>query len=256
MPATERRSKLQPAERTVRAAGVLYLLLVATSIFGLIASQSPIVAHDAEATARNLRSSETVFRLALVSSLVASIAFVFLARELYRLLEPVNRAQAGLMVVLVLLSVPVSFVGWLFEIAAPRLVDGPALSGLGASQMHGLVAFFLGLSSDTGALNAVFFGLWLLPFGLLVIDSGFIPRALGYLLIIAGAAYLLGSLNFLLAPPFAPVVSGLATIGYLGELGVVGWLVFKTAQVQFARINPVITTLTNRDSHSEGGHAW
>jgi hypothetical protein len=91
MPVTEKASKIQPADRTVRAAGVLYLLLVVTSIFGLIASQSLIVPHDASATAHNIHSSETLFRLALVSSLIATIAFVFLARELYRLLSGVSR---------------------------------------------------------------------------------------------------------------------------------------------------------------------
>src|SRR5689334_13617064 len=113
MRAAEKRPSIQPADAAVRAAGVLYLLLVVTSIFGLIASQRLIVPHDAAATAHNIRSSETLFRLALVSSLTASIAFVFLARELYRLVEQVNKEQATLMVILVLVSVPISFVSWL-----------------------------------------------------------------------------------------------------------------------------------------------
>jgi hypothetical protein len=163
MPATEQASNIQPADRAVRAAGAPYLLLVVTSIFGLIASQSLIVPHDASATVHNIRSSETLFRLALVCSLIATIAFVFLARELDRLLSSVTRSQASLMVVLVLLSIPISFLSWLNQIAALRLIDGPALSGMGTSQMDGLASFFLALSSDTSALNSIFFGLWLLP---------------------------------------------------------------------------------------------
>src|SRR5713226_5859727 len=123
MPATQQASNIQPADRAVRAAGALYLLLVV------------IVPHDANATAHNIRSSETLFRLALVSSLIATIAFVFLGRELYRLLKDVNTTQASLMVVLVLLSVPISFVSLLNEVAALRLIDGPGISGLGASQV-------------------------------------------------------------------------------------------------------------------------
>src|ERR1700687_903709 len=98
MPAAENATKRQPAASVVRAAGVLYLILVVTSIFGLIASQSLIVPHDANATAHNIQSSETLFRFALVSSLIATIAFVFLGRELYRLLKDVNTTQAALMV--------------------------------------------------------------------------------------------------------------------------------------------------------------
>jgi hypothetical protein len=254
--AAEGAATIQGAGRIVRAAGVLYLILVVTSIFGLIASQSLIVPHDANATAHNIQSSETLFRFALVSSLIATIAFVFLGRELYRLLKDVNSTQAALMVVLVLLSVPVSFVSLLNEVAALRLIDGPAGLGLGASEVNALASFFLGLSGDTNALNSIFFGLWLFPFGLLVIKSGFIPRILGYLLIIAGCSYLVGSLTFLVSPPFGPVVSGIVTVGYLAELPVVGWLVFKAAQVKFGGANAVIRPRTTSDSHLEGGNPW
>jgi hypothetical protein len=235
MPATEQASNIQPADRAVRAAGALYLLLVVTSIFGLISSQSLIVPNDASATAHNIRSSETLFRLALVSSLIASIAFVFLARELDRLLSEVNTTQASLMVVLVLLSIPISFVSWLNEIAALRLIDGPALSGMGTSQMNGLASFFLGLSSDHQRPQLHLF------------------RAVAAA---AGGAYLVGTLKVLLSAPLGPVVSGIVTVGYLGELGVVAWLVFKAAQVQFGEGKAVIRNRTKNDPNFAGGNAW
>lgn len=224
----------QPADRAVRAAGALYLLFVVTSVFFFLAPQSLIVAGDATATAHRILASETLFRLGIASGLIATIIFVFLARELYRLLSSVNETWALLMVVLVLLSVPISFIGLLDQIAALTLIHGgPALSGLGSSQMNALAMFLLGLSSDTSSLNAIFFGLWLFPFGLLVIRSGFIPRILGYLLIIAGSSYVVGSLNFVLSPPFANVVSIVVGVGYLGELGVVVWLLVTAVRVQF-----------------------
>lgn len=208
MQTTDKTLQTQPADRVVRAAGGLYLLFVVTSVFFIFAPPSLIVAGDATATAHRILASETLFRLAIASGLIATIIFVFLARELYRLLSGVNETWALLMVVLVLLSVPISFIGVLAQIGALTLVHGgPALSGLGSSQMDALAMFFLGLSSDTSSLNAIFFGLWLLPFGLLVIRSGFIPRILGYMLIIAGSSYLVGCLNFVLTPPFANVIS-------------------------------------------------
>jgi hypothetical protein len=256
MPSTETAGRIEPADRAVRAAGFIYLLLVVTSIFGFFVPQTLIVPQDAAATAHKILASETLFRLAIVSGLIATIAFVFLARELYRLLSGVNKPRASLMVVLVFLSIPISFVTSLNEIAALRLIHGPALSGLATSQMNGLATFFLGLSSDASALNSIFFGLWLLPFGLLVIESSFIPRFLGYLLIIAGGSYLVGSLNFLLANPLGPIVSSIATVGYLGELAVVAWLAVKAAQVQFGRSNSVIKNRAKSDSNLEGGNVW
>jgi uncharacterized protein DUF4386 len=256
MPLAETIVKPAPVDRDVRAAGGLYLLLVVTGIFGFFVPQTLIVTSDAGATATRILDAETLFRLSIVSSLVATIAFVFLARELYRLLSGVDRRQATLLVVLVLLSIPISFVSSLSEIAALRLLHSPALSGLGPSEAKGLALFFLGLSSDTSALNSIFFGLWLLPFGLLVIKSGFIPRILGYLLIIAGCSYLVGSLDFLLSHPFGPVVSGIATVGYLGELAIVGWLVFKAAQLQLGGTNSAISNRTTSDSNLQGGNTW
>lgn len=256
MQATEKASSREPAARALRAAGVLYLVLVVTSIFGLAVTQSVMVANDATVTAANILSSETLFRLAMVSELTATIAFVFLARELYRILKGVNKSWASLMVVLVLLSVPISFVGVLSQVAALRLIHGPAVLGLGISQTNGVAMFFLGLSSDTSALNSIFFGLWLLPFGLLVIKSGFIPRILGFLLLVSGSSYLAGSLNFLLSPPFRPAVSAVATVGYAGELAVVVWLVVKAVQVQLSRPDSPLRSGTSSNSNLEGGKAW
>lgn len=257
MQPTEKVLKTQP-DRAVRAAGSLYLLLVVTSIFGFVTPQTLIVARDATATAHNILAAETLFRLAIVSALIASIAFVFLARALYRLLSGIDKTRASLMVILVLVSIPISFVTALNEIAALTLIHGgPALSGLGTSQINALAMFFLSLSSNTSALNSIFFGLWLFPFGLLVIKSGFIPQILGYFLIIAGCSYVVGSLNFVLSPPFSPLVSSIATVGYLGELAIVAWLVFKAAQVQFGGTNSqVLRNDAKSDSKLEGGNAW
>ena len=222
------------SDRALRSAGALYLLLTVTSIFGFFVPQTLIVPGNATATVAKIMASESLFRLAVVSSLIATIAFVFLARALYRLLSDIDKSQASLMVTLVMLSIPISFLTALNEIAALTIIrGGAAISGLGTSQVNALAALFLELSSNVSAVNAIFFGLWLFPFGLLVIHSGFIPRILGVLLIVAGCSYLVGSLTFLLSPPYANAISTITTVGYLGELGVVGWLALQAARVQF-----------------------
>lgn len=256
MQAAEKASRTQPVERDVRAAAILYVALSLTSIFAFFTPQSFIVPHDAAATAHNILASEALFRLSIVSGLISTILFVFLGRALYRLLTHVDKTQASLMVVLVLLSVPISFVSWLNEVAALRLIDGPALPGLATSQMDGLATLFLDLSSDTSALNAIFFGLWVLPLAVLVRKSGFIPGIFGYLLIIAGCSYLVGTLNFLLVPPFRHLVSSVATVGYAGELGVIGWLAVKAVQQQLRGANTLTSNDIASDSNLEGGNAW
>ena len=79
---------------------------------------------------------------------------------------------------------------------------------------------------------AIFWGLWLFPFGMLVVRSGFIPRVLGVLLMIAGVAYLASSFTSLLLPRYAQLVGQFAMVLYFGELPIMFWLLIWGARVQ------------------------
>ena len=65
---------------------------------------------------------------------------------------------------------------------------------------------FLRLHGQGIVINEIFWGLWLFPFGVLVMRSGFLPRILGVWLIVNGFAYLAASLTSLLLPGYAAVV--------------------------------------------------
>jgi hypothetical protein len=138
----------QPTVRAARIAGALYLLLVVTSLSSFLYIGSLIVSGDATSTANNILASETLFRLAIVVSLVSSIVFIFLARALYRLLSGVNEGYASLMVSFVLVSIPISFLGGLMQIAAVQLLHGASfLSGFDPDLLRALAMFFLNLST-------------------------------------------------------------------------------------------------------------
>ncbi len=95
-----------------------------------------------------------------------------------------------------------------------------------------LSMMFLNLHSEGIAVVAVFWGLWLLPFDLLVYRSSFIPRILGVFLIISGFALVANSLFDLLLPQFANVVSPLETLlDALGEGSILAWLIVKGAKM-------------------------
>ncbi len=82
-------------------------------------------------------------------------------------------------------------------------------------------------------LNGFLFGLWLLPFGVLVYRSHFIPRIFGILLIINGFAYPASTLVSLIKPPFANVISlALLPPIFVGELSILVWLLVKGARVE------------------------
>lgn len=225
---------VHPTRKTARVAGALYLLMGVTAPFTLIyLPRKLIVPGNATATAGNVLASEMLFRISIVAVLLSSIVFVFLVMALYRLLSGVNKTHASLMVALVLVSVAIGFVNEVNNIAALTLFRGPAfLSAFDKPQLDALGTLFLHLRGQGLVVNEIFWGLWLFPFGLLVMRSGFIPRILGVLLIVNGFAYVVASLTSLLAPAYADVVNRLALIPETGELWVMLWLLIKGVRVQ------------------------
>ena len=92
--------------------------------------------------------------------------------------------------------------------------------------------FFLRLHGQGLAVNDIFWGLWLFPFGLLVMRSRFLPRILGLLLIVNCFAYVAISVTSLLLPAYGNVVFRASMPALLGELWIMLWLVIKGAKVQ------------------------
>lgn len=215
-----------------RVAGFLYLLLAIPAPFGLMYVPGKLfVRGNATATAENILASQTLFRLGIVSELVASTIFIFLGLALYRLLEGVNRRQASLMAILVLAQVPMSFLNVVNEVAALMLVRGADfLSVFDKPQRDALALLFVNLHGQGIVVTQIFWGLWLFPFGVLVFRSGFIPRILGVWLIINGLAYVTMSLTGLLAPQHYGAAFKIAFPVLFGEMAMMLWLLIKGAE--------------------------
>jgi hypothetical protein len=192
------------------------------------------------ATANNLRAFDALLRLGIASELLSSVVFVFFVLVLYRLFETVSNKQAGLMVTLILLSVPIVFVNVLNEIAAAAFASGSFSSVFDTAQLDALAYLFLRLHARGFALAETFWGLWLFPFGMLIIRSEFIPRVLGFLLLIAGCGYLLGPINYLLLPNPLPKVTLLELIlTTAGELPIIFWLLIWGVKRNYSASAPV-----------------
>jgi hypothetical protein len=221
-------------KRQARLAGLLYLLASIPAPFGLIyVPNKLIVLNDATATADHVRASESLLRLGIASELFASIMFIFVVLALYRLFKAVNETHAVAMMILILVSIPISLLSVVNEVAALILVSGADfLSVFDNAQLDALVYLFMRLHSRGLLVAEIFWGLWLFPFGVLVIQSGFIPRVLGVLLIIAAFGYLASSVTFLLLPAYGPIVDKFATKLTLCELPIILWLLIWGAKDQ------------------------
>jgi hypothetical protein len=74
----------------------------------------------------------------------------------------------------------------------------PEVAALASPQREALGMLFLRLHTHGVLAVEIFWGLWLVPFGLLVMKSRFLPRVLGVLLVVAGGAYVAHSVLSLL----------------------------------------------------------
>ncbi len=210
--------------RTARLAGGLYLSLMPLGIFSFVYVPSVLfVRNDSAATARNIMESEWLFRSATVSHLLSQIIVVFLALALYRILKHVNNSHAVLMVILALLGPPIAFLNEVHNLAALRLLGSPDHGAFTSAQLHAQAMLFLDMSRNGILLAQVFWGLWLLPLGLLIFRSRFLPKLLGVPVLIAGAGYLFDSFTQLLFPGFVMVSRFTA----LAELMLPLWLLVK-----------------------------
>lgn len=141
-----------------------------------------------------------------MSDLVAATVHIFLALPLYKLLKSVNKNQAVLMVILALVGVPIAMLNMLNHFAALLLLSGADyLTAFTADQLQALVMFFLDLLDHGFFIDFIPWGLWLFPLGYLVFKSGYIPRILGVLLIIAGIGYLIDFVTLFLFPNFITI---------------------------------------------------
>jgi hypothetical protein len=225
---------MHPTVKAARVAGAIYLSEVLTGPFSLIYVPTVlIVSGDAAATAAKILANETMFRFAILADLFSGVISIFLMLALYRLFKDVDHSLAVLMVILGgVVVAPIFFLNALNWLAALTLIHGGSyLTAFTTTQQQALAMLFLHLHSEGNVVNEVFWGLWLLPFGLLVIKSGFIPKFFGYWLLLDGFAYLVLNVVDVLAPQYSHMAFMYAQPALFGELAILLFLLIRGANV-------------------------
>jgi hypothetical protein len=179
----------------------------------------------------------------MAGELFSSTVVIFAVLAFYSLFKAVSRKQARAMVVLMLISVPISYLNVLNDLAAITFARGPEfLSSFAQPQRDALVLFFLRLHNQGFALAQIFWGLWLFPFGIVIWRSGFIPRVLGVFVIIACFGNVISSSASLFLPTYAGVIDRYATILQAGELPLIWMLIWGAKNQPEVTANPAPAT--------------
>lgn len=217
-----------------RLAGAIYLIVVLTGIFSLGYVPGQLIVWDDPAkTFQKISNAEFLFRLGIFSSLICYMSFTFLPISLYALFRNVNTTYATAMVVLVLVSIPISILNLQQEFAVLSLIKPqPYLEAFHTNQIHSQVIGHLKQYNSGIHLVSVFWGLWLFPLGYLIIKSDLLPKILGYLLILGCLGYLINFIgNTLYSDYTQNVIAKIFRLsGSIGEIGTCAWLLILGAK--------------------------
>lgn len=210
---------MNSARKKARVAGFLYLMVAVFSGYAAYVRSALFVPANAVAAVTSLKAHEVLFRIGIASDLIGQLFHVLLALALYGLLKSVNRTAALLMLILALVPVPIAMLNQLNQFAVLLLLNGTD---------YAQMLFFLTLHKYGVLIAQIFWGLWLFPLGYLVFKSGYIPKILGVLLIIAGFGYLIDSFGTFLLPSYNLTVS---IFTFIGEVLLLFWLLVKGVKV-------------------------
>lgn len=208
-----------------RVAGILYLLDILTSVPGdLLAGSAHVSPGDAAATAASVMADEPLLRLGVAANLFATACYAAVTVVFYALFKVVNRRLALLMMVTSLTALAIWTSGSLSQLAATLVVRGEDTSGPRAQQALMLLEWNLH-ASKTGT---VVFGTYCLLIGYLIVQSTFLPRVLG-ILMMSGGVGLLTYLSPALADDLYPYN---ALPALAGEASLMLWLLLRGVNVQ------------------------
>lgn len=228
--------------RAARLAGAMYLITMATAIFGeSFVRGSLFVGGDANQTAQNIMQSEQLFRMSMATDLITYTGVVVLIWALYVLLRPVDRSLALLALLLRLAEVAVVYVAILGSLVALTLLSGADyLNTFDANQLHSLARVALIAQGAGVNLGFVLLGLGSTVFTYLLLRSGYVPKALAGLGIFASLLLATAAVSIIVFPAVARpfYMAAMAPMGIF-EITLGFWLLLKGAKIESSSANPV-----------------
>jgi hypothetical protein len=205
----------------LRLAGWLYLALALIAPFSL--SYVPGVIEQADGTlVQRLTEYELLLRLSMASEMFYQIIEVFIVLALYSYFCDTHAKLALQMLVLGLLPLPIVFLNELNLVGAIASATADVrLSGIGLGFQEYLVPLLYELHGKGLTIASIFWGLWLIPLGRLVLMSRAVPNFFGYSVILGAAGYFISAAAILILPALVPtsIIESLTLAGSLLMIG-------------------------------------
>ena len=200
----------------------LLLMTISIILAEVVAMADIIVDGEAAVIVENIINNQTRFRFGIAAYLVVAILDLMVAWAFYVFLKPAKddlsllAAWPRLVYTIILGMALVNL-----YIASQLLGNADYLSTFENPQIQAQVMFLLNAFRDTWDVGYIFFGIHLFLLGIVALQSGFVPKAIGIILTLAGISYLIDYLGWMLFPDLGLGVSFI--FGY-GELIFMVWL--------------------------------
>jgi hypothetical protein len=226
MPTKENTNAIQ---KTARIAGVLYLLITVLSIpVHFVIPSQLIVAGDVAATANNIMASAGLFRMGIGIELVLLLSEIVLSVLLYVLLKPVSKTLSLIAAVSRLTMTMIHSVNLLTHFIVLLLLSGAGyMAVFQPNQLQALAMVFLNAYDYGFTIGIVFLFLHALILGYLIFQSGYFPKILGVLFVIASLGYLIDSFSNVLIANYKTGPVYLALPIAIAEIAFPLWLLIK-----------------------------
>ncbi len=173
--------------KTARVAGIWYLMLAASGMLGFMVYHDKIFVSDNPGqTLSNLTEQVSVARIRLLFELIIIVSQALAAVWFYKLFHPINKTAA----VAIALWGTVNAVAIMVSAIAMYSAIGITTSSFSVEEKTRMVQILTSIIRNAWNIGGLFFGLWLIPMGSLIISSGRMPKLLGGILILGGIGYL------------------------------------------------------------------
>ena len=213
-------------QRLARITGLLYLGNAITGIAGVLLIQPQLfAADDPSATLANLVEHESLARVGVAVELLMVVTMALTAVWFYRLFRPTEPVAASGIAAFGLVNAVTGIVSAALLATAAALALDPVGDATATVQLLYLVRY------NVWGVGELFFGLWLIPMGWCVLRTGWMPRALGWILVVGGIGYVLSPFIRYLAD-LPSVAEALALPASVGELWMVGYLLVRGVRLR------------------------
>lgn len=222
-----------------RLAGALYVVGIAVGLFAELVVRGSLTAwSDAAQNASQIQANEQLYRLGFAGGVLILMINIFLAVIFYRIFRVANQSAALLIAFAILVGTAIEAANLLNHYGPIVLLGESAyLEAIPLQQRQALALADIRLFSIGYGVALCFFALYDIAAGYVILQSRFVPRGIGVLMIAAGLCYLTNSFALFIAPSLASMLYPFILLPcFISELAFAVWLLVMGVHAERWRV--------------------